>query len=138
MEFTKREMELFNQFKTSDQKTSFFIMFNIFTKELKIDYWNRKWNDPNRKWNYVTQFQGSDPKMPFAKWNDPNWIWNYSSFFKVSDKKLILQFFFIFNKEFKINLWNGKWNYSNRKWNYVTNFQTSNRNTFFNIFLFFF
>ena len=41
-------------------KKIFCKMFLIETKEFKIDFQNRKWNSPKRKWNYLSYIQVSD------------------------------------------------------------------------------
>ena len=67
MELSKQEMKLiYSHFQATDKKKSFYIIFFISTKELKIDFQNRKWNDPNRKWNYNSRFQASDQKTSFT------------------------------------------------------------------------
>ena len=33
-------------------------------KGFKINFQNRKWNDPNRKWNCFSYFQASNQKLP--------------------------------------------------------------------------
>ena len=67
MEFSKHEMELFIVFPGLHSKNFFYKMFLIFTKEFRIDFQNRKWNDPNRKWNYLSYIQASDQKTSFTK-----------------------------------------------------------------------
>ena len=45
-------------------------MFLIFTKELKTNFQNRKWNSLNRKWNYFSHFdyfEAYDKKRIFQK-----------------------------------------------------------------------
>jgi len=37
----------------------------MFLKEFKIDFQNRKWYYPNRKWNYFSFFQASDQNIAF-------------------------------------------------------------------------
>ena len=118
----------------------FFKMFLIKAKEFKIDFQNRKWNDPNRKWNYFSNFQASVQKTSFSTSfsYDPN---GSKLIFKTGNeilsptsrpliKKLLLHFIsFIWTKEFKIDLQNTKWNHPNRKWNYFSNFLVSDWKT---------
>ena len=42
-------------------------MFLTFTNESKTGFENRKWNDPNRKWNYFSYFLISDQKTSVTK-----------------------------------------------------------------------
>ena len=51
MELFKQEMELFHQLPDLGSKNLFYKMSLILTKEFIIDFQNRKWNYPNRKWN---------------------------------------------------------------------------------------
>ena len=54
MELFKQEMELFHPLPDLWSKNFFYKMSLIFTKELIIDFQNRKWNYPHRKWNYFS------------------------------------------------------------------------------------
>ena len=60
------QQNYFSHFQASDQKNYFNNIFSISTKEFKIDYQNRKWNHPNRKWNFFSHFQASDQKTSFT------------------------------------------------------------------------
>ena len=48
-------------------KNFFYWMFLIWSKGVKINFWNRKWNYANRKWNYFSYFLTSDQKNYFTK-----------------------------------------------------------------------
>ena len=67
MELSKQEMELFLLFPGLRSKNFFYKMFFISTKEFRIDSQNRKRNNPNRKWIYLSHFQASDQKTSFTK-----------------------------------------------------------------------
>ena len=67
MELSKQEMELFHPLPDLWSKNLFYKMIIIFTHEFKINFLNRKWNSPKRKWNYFSYFQASNQKTSFAK-----------------------------------------------------------------------
>ena len=67
MELSKPEMELFLPLPALWSKNFFYKMFFIWSKELKINFQNRKWKYPNRKWNYFSHFKASDQKTYFTK-----------------------------------------------------------------------
>ena len=69
MELSKQEMELFLPLPDLWSKNFFYKMFVICSKGIKINFQNRKWNNPNRKWNYFSHFQASDQKTSFIKCN---------------------------------------------------------------------
>ena len=60
-------MELYLLLPGLWSKNFFYEMFLICSKGIKFDFQNRKWNDPNRKWNYFSHFQTSDKKTSFTK-----------------------------------------------------------------------
>ena len=51
MELFKQEMEWFIPFPGLLSKNFFYNIFSIFTKELKMDFLNGKWNYPNSKYS---------------------------------------------------------------------------------------
>ena len=63
----KQDMELFLPLLDLWSKNFFYKMFLICSKGFKIDFQNRKWNCPHRKWNYFSHFQASDQKTSFTK-----------------------------------------------------------------------
>ena len=67
MELFKQEMELFPPLPDFWSKNLFYKMSLIFTSEFIIDFQNRKWNQPNRKWNYFSHFRASDQKTSFTQ-----------------------------------------------------------------------
>ena len=91
MELSNQEMELFLLFPDLGSKNFLNKIFTIFTKESKSSFTNKKWNHPNRKWNYF-------------------------SFPDLGSKNFFNKIFTIFTVETKSSLTNRK--YSNRKWNY--------------------
>ena len=52
MEWCKQEMELFLPLPGLWSKKFFYKMFLIYFNELNIDFPDRKWNHPKKKWNY--------------------------------------------------------------------------------------
>ena len=109
-------------------------MFLFDTKELKIDFLNRKWNSPNGKWNYISHFQASDKQTSVTKcfsfmprsskmiFKTGNGILQTGNgiIYPIS-RPLIKNFFYkmflVHTNEFKIDFQNRKWNSPNRKWN---------------------
>ena len=121
MESSKQEMELSVPLPGLWSKYFFYESFTICSKGFTIDFQNRKWNHPNRTWNYFSHFQASDQKTSFTK------CFSYD----LRGSKLIFKTFFIWSKGFKIDFQNRKWNYPNRKWNYFSHFQASDKKTSF-------
>ena len=113
MEFCKQEMELFNPFPGRRWKSFFFKMFHIFTEEFYIDFWNRKWNCQNRKWNYLSPFKAYDKKTSLTKcflfWPMKQEIELFLHFQALDKKNLLSKCFSILSKssEFILNTRNG-------------------------------
>ena len=139
MELSKQEMELFLPLQGPWSKIFFYNM-----------EWNRKWNYPNRIWNYFSHFQASDQKTSFTKWfslvtrvsklifQTGNGIFQtgngiISPTSRPLIKKLLFQLFPICPKGFKIDFQNRKWKYPNRKWNYFSHFKASDKKSSFTI-----
>ena len=149
MELSKQEMELFLPLPGLWSKNFFYKMSLIFSKGLKIDFQNRKWNCPNRKWNHFSHFQASDQKTSFTKCvlfvprgsklifktgngivQTGNGIISPTSRPPIK-KLLLLNVFYLFQRfqnwsnrkwNFLNRIWNfqnRKWNCQNRKWNYL-------------------
>ena len=121
-------------------------MFQIWSKGLKINFQNRKWNYPNRK---GSNFSTSGPliKTYFTRYftfppRSSEWIFKKGNLIIQTGngiisptsrplfKKNLLHFIsFILTKELKNDLQNTKWNHPNRKWNYFSNFLVSDWKT---------
>ena len=54
MELSKQEMELFLPLLDLWSKNLFYYICSKWTKDFKIDFQNKKWNHPNRKWNFFS------------------------------------------------------------------------------------
>ena len=78
MKLSKQEMELFHPLPGIWSKNFFCKIILIWSKEFKFNFRKRKWNNPNRKWNYFSHFQ-------------------------VSNKNVFYKMFLICSKGFKIN-----------------------------------
>ena len=67
MELSKQEMELFLLLRDLKSKTFFYKKFLTFKSESKTCFENRKYNYPNRKWNYFSYFLTSNQKTSLTK-----------------------------------------------------------------------
>ena len=67
MELSKQEIKLFFPISGPLIKNIFYDIFSIFTKDFNIDFWNRRCNFQNWKWNYFSAFQASEPKASDTK-----------------------------------------------------------------------
>ena len=65
IELSKQEMELCLLLLSLQAKNFFYKMFLTFTIKLKTVFKNRKWNYPNRIWNYFSSFLTSNQKPSF-------------------------------------------------------------------------
>ena len=117
-------------------------MFLICSKGFKFDFQNRKWNNPNKKWNYFFHFQASDQKTCFTKCfsfvpRDSKLFFKTGNGFIQSgnmelflplpglwSKNLFYNISSILTKEFRIG-------FQNRKCNYCSHFQASYQKTSF-------
>ena len=81
MELSKQEIKLFFPISGPLIKNIFYDIFSIFTKDFNIDFWNRRCNFQNWKWNYFSAFQASEPKASDTK----------SFLFSPNSSKLIFQ-----------------------------------------------
>ena len=123
-------------------------MFLIWSKGFKINFQNRKWYYPNKKWNHFSSFQASDQNISFSTsfLYDPrgsklifktgngiiqtgNGIISLTS--KPPIKKLLLQNVSHLIQGVQNQFHNRKCNYPNRKCNYFSNVQASDKNFFF-------